>query len=47
LLPEVEVKQAYELLQAKIEAEKSYIKNSKQYHLLGTGGTLNYQGECK
>jgi len=37
-----EAKDAYEAVNDRIEAEKSYIKGSGQYRLLGTKGTFNY-----
>jgi hypothetical protein len=42
VLARVEGKQAYGLINARIEAEKLYIKTSGQYQLLGTKGAFNY-----
>jgi hypothetical protein len=42
VLAQVDGKQAFESVNARIEAEKSYIKTSGQYRLLGTKGTFNY-----
>jgi hypothetical protein len=42
VLSQVEGKQVYVAVNDRIEAEKSYIKTSGQYRLLGTKGTFNY-----